>query len=304
MTVSTTDLAEELVADVFWQYTDFGVAISSVKDVKQLSKSGVVFDYVDDNVVENKNGATLVKGYFAIEDFETCFKKVRLDLERLKENCEFDVGSLETVKRIVDGDDWVSIWKKHFKPLNFGKVTICPEWLECDDDGIVVKIDSDMAFGTGEHETTSMVIDEIQNNVSGVKKGLDVGCGSGILGITMAMLGVEKVVMTDIDAQAVAVAKRNASINKVDGICDVIVAGDLSQVEGKFDLCVANITAEILVFLSNQIAEKIEKNGVLILSGILNDRLKKVENKFVELGFETKKSQMKGEWSCLVLSKL
>lgn len=111
------------------------------------------------------------------------------------------VGTLETVQREVEGDAWIETWKEHFRPFNIGKVVVCPAWLDHAPKAgeTTVKIDTFMAFGTGEHETTSMCVELLQEFMRPGETVIDVGCGSGILGITASLLGAEKVIMTDID---------------------------------------------------------------------------------------------------------
>ena len=304
LTVTTTTEAEELVADIFWNYTEHGVAISSVDDCIKLLNSDIVYDYYDEGILNGVKGTSLVKGYFAIDDADKRIVSVREDLDALKNNCPFCLGTLETVKREVSGDDWIEIWKKHFKPIKIGNVVICPEWIKYDGDEITVKINSNLAFGTGEHETTSMVVSAMQNLNLKNAKVIDVGTGSGILGIVASKLGAKKVVMTEIDPVACEVAKGNAILNGESQNCQILCQGDLEKINETFDICVANITAEVLTFLSSSIAKLIIKNGHLVMSGLLNDREEKVEKLFINLGFKTLSKTSVGEWTCITMQKL
>ncbi|MGN0818948.1 MAG: 50S ribosomal protein L11 methyltransferase [Christensenellaceae bacterium] len=304
LTVTTTNLCEELVSDIFWKYTDYGVAISNVLDVAKILQGEVIYDYYDKEILNGAKGVSLVKGYFSVDEADEKIALVRKDLDALKNESVFDTGTLETVKREIDGDDWLSIWKKHFKPIIFGGVTICPEWINCENlSGTVVKINSDMAFGTGEHETTSMILSAMQSYIKKGQSVLDVGTGSGILGITAALIGAQKVLMTDIDRTACLVAQKNIKLNDVERICFVECRGDLENVEERFDVVVANITAEVLTFLSDSISKVVKPGGIVILSGILKDRLDKVETTFSRLNLSKLSSDTQGEWSSLILIK-
>ncbi len=303
LTITTTQEAEEVIADLFWEYTDYGVAISSVDDVIKLLNSDVIYDYYDDKILEGCSGVSLVKGYFNLDEAEEKINSVRIRLNEMLNIGALNYGTLEMVKRTVDGDDWVAIWKKHFKPINFGFVTICPEWIECNDD-LVVKINSNMAFGTGEHETTYMVINLLKPYIMQNTKVLDVGTGSGILGLTALKLGAEKVVMTDIDQVACEVAKQNAKLNNVENKCEILCQGDLSKIDETFDLVVANITCEVLTVLAESMSERLRKHGRMILSGILNDRVTKVIGAFSKYGCRVIVHDIIGEWSSLVFEKL
>lgn len=299
LTVSTSTEGSELVADIAWNYTDLGVAISDVNDVIELSKmKRRMWDYMEDGLTEQKD--VLVKAYFDTDD-EKGVKNFLNDLSALKRNSEFNVGSLETVRRIVDGDAWLNTWKEHFKPLHIGKVVICPEWIKYDEkEGeTVVKIDANMAFGTGEHETTSMCIELLQKYMVKDESVIDVGCGSGILGITALKLGCKDVLMTDIDSQAVEASEHNAKLNGVSAT--VIEKNLLDDTTIKGDLILANIMAEILVEFSNGIKGNLNENGKIILSGILNEKANTVITAYEKQGFKLIEKISKGEWTAVCM---
>ena len=303
ITVTTTCEAEDLVADLFWKYTDYGVAISCVKDVIELTEAKVKnYDYLDNSLLKGDCSVSLVKGFFPIDKADELYKCLLKDLQGLKENGGeyINFGTLEVVKRIVDGDDWIEVWRKHYRPIPFGKITVCPEWIKYDGDGEVVYIDSNMAFGTGEHETTAMCVKLIEKYIKPSDTVIDVGTGSGILGLAAAKLGAKSVIMTDIDPIAVEAANRNAKLNKVDGVCKATLTNLLDGIVGAGDIVVANITAEVLAFLVKDIRSYVKAGGIVILSGILNDRLKKVINAYEEAGLKTEGTLTDGEWSAAV----
>ena len=303
ITVTTTCEAEDLVADLFWKYTDYCVAISCVKDVIELTEAKVKnYDYLDNSLLKGDCSVSLVKGFFPIDKADELYKCLLKDLQGLKENGGeyINFGTLEVVKRIVDGDDWIEVWRKHYRPIPFGKITVCPEWIKYDEDGEVVYIDSNMAFGTGEHETTAMCVKLIEKYIKPSDTVIDVGTGSGILGLAAAKLGAKSVIMTDIDPVAVEAANRNAKLNKVDGVCKATLTNLLDGVVGSGDIVVANITAEVLAFLVKDIRSYVKEGGVVILSGILNDRLEKVINAYEEAGLKTEETLTDGEWSAAV----
>lgn len=303
ITVTTTCEAEDLVADLFWKYTDYGVAISCVKDVIELTEAKVKnYDYLDNSLLKGDCSVSLVKGFFPIDKADELYKCLLKDLQGLKENGGeyINFGTLEVVKRIVDGDDWIEVWRKHYRPIPFGKITVCPEWIKYEGDGEVVYIDSNMAFGTGEHETTAMCVKLIEKYIKPSDTVIDVGTGSGILGLAAAKLGAKSVIMTDIDPVAVEAANRNAKLNKVDGVCKATLTNLLDGIVGSGDIVVANITAEVLAFLVKDIRSYVKEGGVVILSGILNDRLEKVINAYEEAGLKTEETLTDGEWSAAV----
>ena len=265
-TISTTGEASELVSDILWNYTNYGVAICDVNDVIELiEKRRDTWDYVDDKLVENGSTEVLVKAYVAVEESEAASVGIRGDLEALAQNAEGNlfVGTLETVKREVDGDDWIEIWRKHYRPMRFGRVWVCPEWIEHEvgEGEVEVKIDSNMAFGTGEHETTSMCIELIQDYMRPTDLVIDVGCGSGILGIAAIKLGAKEAILTDIDFVAVKSANHNCELNGMSEKATVAHSNLLDDTSVKGDLVVANITADVLKILSKSILNNVKDNG-------------------------------------------
>lgn len=310
LTVSTTTSAQELVADIMWNYTNYGVAISDVLDVVELlNDRKSTWDYVDDAVLRELNSnVTLVKAYIPLDITDETVKKITADLDELKKNCAengIETGSLETVKRIVDGDDWIEIWRKHYRPIELGNVLICPAWIERKpkEGQVEIIIDSNMAFGTGEHETTSMVISLMQNYVKNAETVIDVGTGSGILGIAAAKLGAKKVVMTDIDYVAVKSAKHNCEINGVADKCEVDLNNLLDDKNITGDLVLANITADVLLILSDSIPSHVKNGGVLIMSGIIKSRVNEVIDRYSAIDFELVQRKDEGEWIALVMKK-
>lgn len=310
-TVSTTSEAQEIISDVMWSFTNYGVAICDVNDVIELiEKRRDSWDYIDDKLsgsAKNSNTEVLVKAYVPLEKTDEVSVLLRERLEEIASNSKgyISVGSLETVKRIVDGDDWIEIWRKHYRPMQFGKVWVCPEWLEKEvsDDKIKVRIDSNMAFGTGEHETTSMVIEMMQEYIKPSNTVIDVGCGSGILGIAAVKLGAAHAILTDIDFVAVKSAEHNCKLNDVADKTKVALSNLLDDTSVKGDLIVANITAEVLGILAKSILKNVKDNGIIIMSGIIHSRYEYVLKTYSELGFTLIEKRQKGEWIAMAMKK-
>lgn len=302
-TVHTTTEGSELIADIMWRYTNYGVAISDVKDVIALQENKVMYwDYIDEEVLE-KRGDVLVKAFVPLDEVEKTIPQIREDLEELERNSQgyIELGTLETTRREVEGDDWIEIWRKHFRPIHLGSIVVCPEWIEYEKQPHeqVVKLDSNMAFGTGEHETTSMCVKLLQEYLTPESVCVDVGCGSGILGISAVKLGAALAYLTDIDYVAVESAKHNAEIN---GVVDKVVVAHsnlLDDAEIKGDIMLANITAEILVGLAPSIPKNLKRGGVLILSGIIDSRLSMVIDAFTAQNLTLDKKIKEGEWFAL-----
>lgn len=303
LTIHTSTEGSELIADIMWRYTNYGVAISDVKDVIALQQNKAMYwDYMDESLLSG--GDVLVKAFIPCDEIEKTMPLIREDLEELTENCKdiTPLGTLECTKREVEGDDWIEIWKKHFRPLHIGeKIVVCPEWIAYEKQPFeeVVKLDSNMAFGTGEHETTSMCLKLLQQYLTPQSVCIDVGCGSGILGISAIKLGAKYAYLTDIDYVAVESAKHNAEINGVADSVTVAHSNLLDDADIKGDIMLANITAEILCGLAPSIPKNLKSGGVLILSGIIESRLEMVISAFSAQGLTLEKQIKEGEWLAL-----
>ena len=201
------------------------------------------------------------------------------------------------------GDDWIDVWKKHFRPIPLGKIVVVPEWIayEKKEGEEVVLLDSNMAFGTGEHETTSMCVELMQDYLKEGDTVIDVGCGSGILGISAVKLGANLAYLTDIDYVAVESARHNCELNGVAEHTVVAHSNLLEDAEIKGDVMLANITAEVLRFLAPSIPKNLKQGGVLILSGIIESRLSLVKEAYAAVGMTVVRERKKGEWYALVL---
>ena len=302
LTILTTHEGSDLVSDLLWQYTDLGVAVSDIQDVIDLEKSGKAWDYADESIYK-ADKTVLVKAYIPFDESDK-IAEIEKQLLSLKENCPFNLGTLETSKREIDGDLWREQWKEHFKPIHIGKVVIVPEWIDYkpQDNEIKILLDSNMAFGTGEHETTSMCVEFLSKYVLPDDTVIDVGCGSGILGITACKLGAKEVIMTDIDECAVTATEHNMKLNGVTN-GTVLLKNLLDDTSVKGEVIVCNIMAEVLIFFAPYIGGNLKDGGTIILSGILADRLEKVKDAFVKAGFIFAEQKIKGEWSALVMKK-
>lgn len=175
----------------------------------------------------------------------------------------------------VSEEDWADSWKKYYHPIKTGKrIVIVPVWeqYEKSEGELVVLMDPGMAFGTGTHETTRLCASLLEKYIKGGDKMLDVGCGSGILAICAAKLGATSCFACDIDENAVRIANENAELNNTP--CVKAVKSDLlKQVEGRgYNICCANIVADVIIRMAPDIADYIDDDGILIVSGIITER--------------------------------
>ena len=303
ITVSTTHEGSELVADILGEYTELGVSVKDIEDVIALEKDGKYWDYAD-NSIYTADKRVFVTASYEIENGKAIIEEIIDRLNLLKSFSPFDLGSLETIVSEIDGDAWREEWKKRFKPIHIGSIVIVPNWIKYEpkENEKVVLLDSNMAFGTGEHQTTSMCVSYLEKYVEESKTVIDVGCGSGILGITASKLGANEVIMTDIDECAIVASNKNVELNNVKG-ATVMLKNLLDDNTVKGDIIVCNIMAEVLIAFAPDLKNNLKENGIVILSGILKDRLEKVKSAYKDNGYCFIEDRTDGEWSACVFRK-
>lgn len=309
LTVHTSTEGSELVADIMWRYTTHGVAISDVKDVIALQQNKVMYwDYMDESLTADTSGDVLVKAFVAEDVAPSALPKIREDIEQMAADCggALPLGSLEMTTRQVEGDDWIEIWRKHFRPIHIGRIVVVPEWIQYkrQEGEEVVLLDNNMAFGTGEHETTSMCVELLQKYLTPDSVCIDVGCGSGILGISAVKLGAKFAYLTDIDSVAVKSANHNCALNGVSDKVRVAHSDLLDNSDIKGDIILANITADVLERLAPSIPSNLKKGGALILSGIIDSKLQGVIAAYEAQGLKKEEHIKKGEWNAVAFGNV
>ncbi len=305
-TVHTTTEGSELISDIFWNYTNYGVTICDVNDVIALQRDKRTFwDYMEDGLAEERSDV-LVKCFLPLDIADENIRSILADIEQLRARSELPLGTLETSRREIEGDDWIDVWKKHFRPIEIGeRLVVCPEWSEYAPKAgqEVIRLDSNMAFGTGEHETTSMCLEFLQRYLKEGDTVVDVGCGSGILGIGALKLGAKFAYLTDIDYVAVRSAEHNLALNGVADRAKVALSDLLDNAEIAGEVMTANITADILCRLAPSIPKNLKQGGTLILSGIIDSKLAQVVAVYEGLGLRLVEQKKKGEWYALAFKK-
>ena len=290
ITVRTTSEMAEVVAYFLQEVCMDGVCIYDKKDLENAS-----WDYKDENADKLYDTEVLVKGYCNKEDTPSVLNFLQQSFVGLQ-----GAGSLQTEVNEVEGDSWVQTWKETFRPIETNKLVICPEWLSVETDKTVFLLDTGIAFGTGQHETTSMCLQFAENLDLTGKTVLDVGCGSGILGLCSLLLGAQSAELVDIDSQATEIACHNAQINGLQHKC-IVKTGDLTEkTNGTFDVVFANLTADILALLFNGIAQVVHSGTLVVLSGILDTRLEQVVDLYSQK-FNVLQTKQMGEWRALLL---
>lgn len=300
--VITKSEALEPVSGIFYSLDCKGVAIEDPEDILGREQGPLTWDFADINVLEHKGKVAVVKAYFAEEDnIEEILGYVNEKLVELKK-MGIDLGEAKVEHEKMYEEDWANTWKQYYKPSKVGeKIVVKPIWEEYEqkEGELVVNLDPGMAFGTGTHETTRMCIQALEKYVKEESTVFDVGCGSGILAIAAAKLGAKLAVGVDLDPVAVESSIENVGYNNLNNI--EILHGNLVEViDGKADIVVANILAEIICILTDDVKRVMKDGGVFITSGIIHDRVDMVCEKLEATGFEVIEKNRDGEWNCIV----
>lgn len=301
--IKTTTEAVEAVANILYDVGVGGVVIEDSNDPIFREKDIGDWDYIDETLLEEKFDGAIVKGY--LPEGEDLLDNIEL----IKDNVEkiplfnLDKGSGEVTTSEVFEEDWENAWKKYYKPKKIGEyVVIKPTWeaYEPKENEIIVELDPGMAFGTGTHETTMMCVQQLEKYVDDNSVVFDIGCGSGILSIVSAKLGARKVIGVDMDSVAAQVSQRNAEDNNVADIVEVEQGNLMDVVKGRAHVIVANIIADVIKILAPDVPNYLERDGIFISSGIIQEKLSEVKNSLVDNGFKIIEVVQMGEWAAII----
>lgn len=279
VTVDVKDV--DKAGDIAQMVVPYGIYIEDYSNLEEEAREIAHIDLIDEDLLKKDRTKALVHVYISPE--ESPAEAISFLSERY--NAE-GICHIITTASCVE-EDWINNWKKYFKPMPVGKrLLIRPTWEEEYEAGErkVLHLEPGLAFGTGTHETTRLCMELLEEYVQPGFDVLDVGCGSGILSVAALLLGAQKAVGVDIDPLAVKTAVQNAEINHVEdrftGIC-----GDLTdKVNGKYHIVVANIVADVIILLTEDIEQFLFPDTVYLMSGIIDTReddvLAALEEKF------------------------
>lgn len=279
----------------------YGIYIEDYSDLEQGALEIAHIDLIDEELVKKNREKAIIHIY--ISECDNAAEALEFLKERLRaENIEFGCSAVG-----VDDKDWNENWKKYFKASEIGeKLTIVPSWEKYDNvnNRTLLHIDPGAAFGTGTHATTSLCLELLEKYSENGKAMLDIGCGSGILAIASVLLGCEKAVGVDIDAQSVKTAKENAEINNVSENSEFTV-GDLAEkVQGKYNIVCANIVADVIIRLFENVADYMAEDAVFITSGIIDIRANDVLKAAREYGFKIEEERTRDNWCAYTFKKI
>lgn len=284
-----------------------GVVVEDAADFEEfLTDTTPRWDYIDESLMQLRSKETNVKCYLpdTIQGIEQ-FNQIKSGLSSLRtENPDIELGRLELETSLLDEEEWSTAWKKYYHPVKIGKkLIVVPCWEEYtpSDGEIRVTLDPGMAFGTGTHETTRLCMQLLEESVTNGCEVLDIGTGSGILAITALLLSAKAATGVDIDELAVKIAAENAELNGV-GDRLTLHCGDLTEkVTGKYDIVCANIVADVIIRLSGIVKGFMKQGGILLVSGIIEERADEVTDALKAEGFTVVKQLSENGWVSIQL---
>ncbi|MDO9085518.1 MAG: 50S ribosomal protein L11 methyltransferase [Anaerolineaceae bacterium] len=286
----------ESVSEILSRYVTQGV----------VTETDAIYDDAEEILLET--GEIRVFGYLINDE----------TVEEKRQKIEEGLWHLSIIKpipqptyQIIHNEDWMESWKKYYNPIKIGKrLLILPAWLENPyPERVAIKIDPSMAFGTGTHPTTQLCMlltEEVMKQNTNV---IDVGCGSGILSITVLKLGAKRALGVDLDYPSIVATKKNAEINQVQEKIEVGTGSVTEILAGTFsikraELVMVNILAPIIIRLfDNGLSKLIKENGYLILSGILDHQSNEVIEKAENTGLQLIKKEMINDWVGMTFKK-
>ncbi len=281
--------AVDAIANVFQEHGTGGASIEQA-----------VHSHIEGEEPATFEGLPTIRAYLPANEAEPAIeRRIEEALWHLQAFNLSPVGALR--RREIDEEDWANGWKEHFHPLKIGKIVIKPSWRQWQaaPDELVIELDPGMAFGTGLHPTTTLMLAALQDRVRPGMRVLDLGTGSGILAIPAGMLGAT-VEALDISDVAVEVARANVARNNLTDRVRV-AGGTLEAVrESHFDLVLANIIASVLVELAPDLHSVLSPGGELLASGIVEERVDAVRDAFRASGLQIVEERQDGDWWLIV----
>ena len=307
--VITSSEAVEAVSYILTDMGAQGVQIEDAADFENLNegKYGDHGEFIDPASIPHRKSGAAVSGYFPQNVFvPELLPTIHQRVAKLREY-GLNPGENDVSAATVDNQQWATVWQKYYHPLRVtDQLTIVPQWEEyepADPKEKLIFLDPGMAFGTGTHPTTRLMLEALEKTIAGNEYVIDVGTGSGVLSIAAKHLGAGKVDAYDIDEVAVNSAKKNLALNPVANDVKVGVNSLLDGIHTQADLIVANILAEIIVPLIPQAYENLKPGGKFLVSGIIDDKAPLIRQKLQEQGFVIDDEQQMKDWHGMIAHK-
>lgn len=305
ISIKTSQEGADIAAQAFYEVGITGLVIEDPDELSQLSKEEFFWDYIDESMVGTSDGTVVIKAYLSSDS--SLGEKLSLIKDKINwlknRDLGVDLGSLDIELTSVREEDWSNTWKKYYKPMKVSdRIVIKPSWETYNKKKgqVILTLDPGMAFGTGTHETTMLCMQAIDQYIRPDHSLIDIGCGTGVLSIGALLLGAKAATAIDLDGNAVEIARKNAQINKVLDRMTLVHGNLLDEIEGSYDIVVANIIADVIIELSQYVTNYIKAGGLFISSGIIHERLDEVIEQIESVGLIIEKVAKMGEWSMVV----
>lgn len=304
ISIQTSHEAVELIAEIFRDLGASGVVIEDPELVNDYITSGK-WDYTDIPIAKETE-VVVEKAYLSVNgELEGRIQTLQQEIKALESRGVNTAPAVLTTAELQD-EDWSDTWKQYFHTEKPGeRVVIKPTWEEYapKDDEVVIELDPGAAFGTGTHATTSMCIRQLEKLVKPGMTVFDVGTGSGILSIISAKLGAKNIQAVDYDDSVLKIVEENLEQNNVQDIISVAQSDLMQNVHGKAELVIANIIADIIIRLFDQLDEHLEKGGTLLTSGIIEDRIEDVLAAAEKHGYGVVERLENKGWACITFKR-
>lgn len=309
--LKTTTAAEEIVSSTLMELGIQGVEIEDKIPLTQKDKEQMFVDILPETAEDD--GIAYITFYLEEEeDKDAVLQRVREELDDLSEF--LDIGEAFIEESQTEDVDWVNNWKQYFHQFTIDDVLIIPSWEDVkpeDENKMIIHIDPGTAFGTGMHETTQLCIRQIRKYVTPDTEILDVGCGSGILGMLALKFGARHSMGTDLDPCAIDATHENMEVNGISRdqyevmIGNIIDDKEIQDKVGyeKYDIVAANILADVLIPLTPVILSHLKSGGIYITSGIIDDKEEAVKEAVEAAGMEILEIGHQGEWVSVTARK-
>lgn len=304
ISIQTSHEAVELIAEIFRDLGASGVVIEDPELVNDYITSGK-WDYTDIPIAKETE-VVVEKAYLPVNgELEGRIQTLQQEIKALESRGVNTAPAVLTTAELQD-EDWSDTWKQYFHTEKPGeRVVIKPTWEEYEpqDDEVVIELDPGAAFGTGTHATTSMCIRQLEKLVKPGMTVFDVGTGSGILSIISAKLGATNIQAVDYDDSVLKIVEENLEQNNVQDIISVAQSDLMQNVHGKAELVIANIIADIIIRLFDQLDEHLEQGGTLLTSGIIEDRIEDVLSAAEKHGYGVVERMENKGWACITFKR-
>ncbi len=297
LTVKVNHKDTDVASDILSFAAEGGIYVEDYSSLEDDVLQIVPFGMIDEELLEKNREEVLIHIYIKPESNPVEVKAF------IDERLNTAGVNHETELVLKEEDEWLNNWRQYYQPIEVGEnLLIQPVFRDevKDTERTVIKIEPGLAFGTGNHESTRLCLEAVEKYTQKGMRVLDVGCGSGILGIASVLLGAEEAYGVDIDKTAVRIANENAELNEVVGRFTA-ECGDLTEhAKGKFNLVLANIVADVIINLTEDIKTYMAEDATFVMSGIIDTREEDVLAALDKNGFDIIERKPENGWVCLV----